>query len=364
MELRQPLRNRSVRSVFAIVFVCSLLAAACEPAPATALSVQLPLQPGASMDGMEVFFTDPTAPSARNYKGGPDEALAAALDKARLSIDVAAYSLNLWSVRNALIRAKKRGVVVRMVMESDNMDVEEVQDLIGAGISIVGDQHEGLMHDKFIVIDRNEVWTGSMNYTVSGAYKDNNNLIVIHSTQVAEDYTTEFDEMFENSLFGPDIDAATPYSHLTLDDTPVEVYFSPDDGVAARLAELLQNAQESIYFMAYSFTSNDLGNIILMRSEAGVRVAGVMDAEQVRSNQGTEYDPFLQAGLAVRLDGNEGLMHHKVMIIDDTIVVTGSYNFTSSAENDNDENVVIVFSPELAAQYLLEFKKVYQQAQP
>ena len=95
-------------------------------------------------------------------------------------------SLNLWSIRDALLHAHQRGVVVRLVMESDNMDTSEVQDLLDAGIHIIGDQREGLMHDKFVVIDRSEVWTGSMNYTVTGAYKDNNNLLLIRSAQLTK----------------------------------------------------------------------------------------------------------------------------------------------------------------------------------
>ena len=120
-----------------------------------------------------------------------------------------------------------RGVVVRMVLESDNMDNEEIQQIQDAGISIIGDQHEGLMHNKFIVIDRSEVWTGSMNFTASGVYKDNSNLIRIRSKKVAEDYTNEFEKMFVDGLFGPDRSANTPNPKLTIDGTPVEIYFSP-----------------------------------------------------------------------------------------------------------------------------------------
>ena len=100
------------------------------------------------------------------------------------------------------------------------------------------------------------------------------------------------------------------------------------------------------------------------RAQAGVSVAGVMDDGQVKTNQSTEYDPFMQAGLNVRLDGNlDGLMHHKVIVIDQAIVITGSYNFTGAAETTNDENVVILFSPEMAVQYMQEFQRVYDQAQ-
>ena len=313
---------------------------------------------------IEVYFSDPAAPNADDYEGGPDAALVAALDAARVSIDVAVYSFNLWSVRDALLRAHRRGVTVRLVMESDNLDGAEVQELIDAGIPVLGDRREGLMHDKFAVIDRREVWLGSMNYTVGGAYRDENNLLVLRSEQVARDYTLEFEEMFLEDLFGPSVRASTPYPVVDLDGTRLEVLFSPDDGVAARLETLLREAEESISFLAYSFTSNELGAALIERAAAGVTVTGVMDADQVVSNLGTEYDPFRQAGLDVRLDGGAGLMHHKVIVIDRSIVVTGSYNFTASAEERNDENVVILFSPELAAIYLDQFAQIYAQAQP
>jgi phosphatidylserine/phosphatidylglycerophosphate/cardiolipin synthase-like enzyme len=320
---------------------------------------------GVNVNWIQIFFTDPSVPTAQTYTGGPDERLVDAIQQARLSVDVAAYSLNLWSIRDALIDTHQRGVVVRMVMESDNMDAPEVQDLIAAGIPIVGDQRGGLMHDKFIVIDRSEVWTGSMNYTVSGAYKDNNNLVRLLSSQVAQDYTTHFEDMFSSDRFGPDAVADTPYSTLTVEGNLVEILFSPADGVEHRLLQLINNAQQSIDFLAYSFTSNDLGAALLRRADDGVTVRGMMDASQVKTDQGTEYDPFGQAGLDVRLDGNtEGLMHHKVLIIDRRTVVTGSYNFTYSADTSNDENVIILYDPGVAAQFLAEFQRIFEKAQP
>ncbi|MCX6065122.1 MAG: phospholipase D-like domain-containing protein, partial [Chloroflexi bacterium] len=141
--------------------------------------------------------------------------LVAAIDAARVSVDMAAYSLSLTSVEYALIRAHDRGVQVRMVMESSNMDNYVPQAVQDAGIPMIGDRREGLMHDKFVIIDRAEVWMGSMNFTTSGAYNDNNNLVRIRSTKVAEDYTVEFEEMFTEDFFGPDAVAATPNPRLT-----------------------------------------------------------------------------------------------------------------------------------------------------
>ena len=324
--------------------------------------IDLPVGYGVRGSWFELYFTDPANPVSRQGTGGVDGPLVEAIDAARLSIDVAAYSISLNSVRFALIHAHDRGVNVRMVMESTNMDGSDAKALIQAGVPIVGDNHPGLMHDKFMVIDRSEVWMGSMNFTDSGAYDDNNNMMRIRSTKMAENYSKEFEEMFTDGMFGTDVVAQTPHPTLTIDETQVDTYFSPDDGVQRALVQLLNGAEESIYFLAYSFTSNQLGDIVREKAQAGLTVEGVMDAEQVVSNQGTEYDPFKQAGLMVRQDGNEGLMHHKVFVIDEKIVAFGSYNFSQSAEERNDENLIIVYSEPIAQQFIQEFMRVWEQA--
>ncbi len=325
----------------------------------------IPLQVGYGYRGSfyELYFSDPFNPFAKNYEGGIDIPLARAIDEARISVDLAVYSMSLYSIRDALIDAHQRGVTVRIVMESDNMESAVPWRLASKGIPIVGDQREGLMHNKFVIIDRSEVWIGSLNFTTTGAYEDNNNLVRIRSTRLAENYLTEFDEMFEEDFFGPDVWPNTPHPQLTLDGTSLEVYFSPDDGVAAHIMKLLRGAETSIYFMAYSLTANDFGEIIRQKAKDGLRVFGVMDQSQVESNQGGEFDSFRHAGLKVYQDGNPGQMHHKVIIIDEKIVITGSYNFSASAERKNDENVVIFFDEQIAAQYLAEFERVYSQAQ-
>jgi len=325
----------------------------------------IPLQAGFGADGgwFQLYFTDPTSPISLQKTGGIDGPLADAIDLAKLTVDVAVYSLSLNSIRDALLRAWDRGVRVRMVMESDNMDRTDPQILKEAGIPIVGDRREGLMHNKFIVIDNAEVWTGSMNYTDSGAYEDNNNMIRIHSVKLAEDYTKEFEEMFIDDKFGDNVVAATPNPRVTIDGTPVDVYFAPDDNVQGSLVEIVQHARESIYFMAFSFTADPIGDAVRARALDGVTVAGVMDDAQVNSNAGTEFDPFSQAGFSVYRDGNPGQMHHKVMIIDQNIVILGSYNFTASADTRNDENLLVIYNKEIASLYFFEFERVFGQAQ-
>jgi phosphatidylserine/phosphatidylglycerophosphate/cardiolipin synthase-like enzyme len=369
-------RNRSFLSL--LLSTCFLLSACgnVPPVPVTETDPPQPtttgtvitsieLQSGYGVRGpwFELYFTNPASPLSPQGTGGVDGPLVEAIDAARLSIDVAAYSLSLNSVRNALIRAHERGATVRVVMESTNMDRSDPQILIEAGIPVIGDNQDGLMHDKFIIIDKSEVWMGSMNFTDGGAYDDNNNLMRIHSTKVVENYIKEFEEMFIEAKFGPIIAAETPNPTVTIDGTRLDIYFSPDDGVLAAIVPVLESAQESIYFLAYSFTSNQLGDIVRQKAEAGITVAGVMDDEQVRSNQGTEFDPFRQAELDVRIDGIDGLMHHKVFIVDQKVVVLGSYNFSQNAEERNDENIIIIYDPIIAGQFLQEFQRVQDQAQ-
>lgn len=311
----------------------------------------------------DVYFTDPRDANASSLRGGPDEAIVEAIDAAQYSVDVAIYHLDLWSIRDALIRAHRRGVRVRVVTESDNILEPEIADLEAAGIQILGDRREHLMHHKFIVIDRMEVWTGSMNFTVRGAYSNNNNLLRIRADKIAQDYTREFEEMFTEDRFGALSRVDTPYPNVELNGASIEVYFSPDDGVEKRLIDLIGQAQHAIDFMAFTLTSDEMADAILAQAEAGVKVRGVFETSQA-SAAGGEYERLREAGLDVRLDGNRGSMHHKVFVIDGEVLITGSYNFTRSAEERNDENVLVVFHADLVQEYLLEFEHLYEVAKP
>ena len=362
--------------IASLIFSVFILISACQPTPTetppppTAIKndveqKEIPLEIGYGVDGgwYALYFTDPLHADALSYRGGPDRELAEAIDNARLSVDLAVYSMSLWSIRDALLDAHHRGVQVRIVMESGNMDRAVPQELLDAGVPVIGDRREGLMHDKFVIIDRSELWLGSMNFTVGGGYEDNNNLMRFHSQKLIENYQTEFDEMFVDDHFGKDTVADTPNPSTYVNGTLIETYFSPDDGVSDVIIELINNAEESIFFMAFSFTSDPISEAIQARAEEGVVVAGVMDESQINSNQGGEYDVFAQAGFDIRKDGTEGLMHHKVFIIDERIVITGSYNFSRSAEERNDENILVIYNSEIAKEFLKEFDRVQVQAE-
>jgi len=293
-----------------------------------------------------------------------EKALTDAIESAQHSIDLAIYNLSNENIGDALLAAARRGVQLRMVMESNQIDGIVPRGLMEAGIPNHGDNRDALMHNKFMIIDSLDVWTGSANYTYNGLSSDHNNLVHIRSSRLAENYTTEFEEMFLNDLFGADSPANTSNPQLSVDGVLLESYFSPDDGVLDHLVALVAEADTSITIMAFSFTSDELSAAVLDKARQGVIVQIVMDEQQAASNQGGEYENLRNAGLDVRLDGSSGQMHHKVIIIDGDTVSFGSYNFSNSAERRNDENVIIAHDPSLAGEFMAEFEKIYEQAQP
>ncbi len=332
---------------------------ACAVARPPVLLSPLPTAITETDGGVEVYFTDPANPAADTFRGGPDAALVEAIEAARSSVDIAIYRLDLWSIRDALIGAHRRGVLVRVVAESDNLGEREMQQLIAADIPVVDDRNEGRMHNKFVVIDGYEVWTGSMNFTVNGAYRNNNDLVRVRSTRLAANYQAEFEEMFTSGLFGDAIGFETPNPSLSLNTVRLENYFSPDDHVAAHIVALIDQAQQSVVFAAFSFTSDAIADAMIAQAGRGVTVSGVMEEEQYRSNRGGEFDRLRAAGVDVRLDGNVYNMHHKFIVIDDQVVITGSYNFSRSAEERNDENVLVIYDPAIASLYREEFDRLF-----
>lgn len=318
-----------------------------------------PAQLALDVTPFTAYFTDPYAPEATRGRGGPDEPLAEAINAASRQVDVAVLNLSLDSIRRSLEEAQRRGVSVRLVLDDQYAGRQVPARLVAAGIPLVADGGDGLMHNKFAVIDGLEVWTGSLNLTGSGTYEDHNALVRIVSPRLAQDYTAEFEEMFVDRRFGPDSPANTPYPQVDVDGRSVQVYFAPEDGAAAALQRLLAGARRSVDVLAFSFTSDDLAGTLIARAKDGVSVRMVMESEQVQSNQGGDYGRFVDAGLDVRLDGLAGQMHEKVMIVDGEWTAFGSYNFTRSAEKRNDENLLIVQDHELAAQFTAEFERIY-----
>ncbi|GAB4398389.1 MAG: phospholipase D-like domain-containing protein [Anaerolineales bacterium] len=324
---------------------------------------------GSSTD-WEVYFTDPnTINNPEDLTGSIPEILIQYIETAQTSIHIAAFEFNLTPVAQALIAAKKRGVDVRWVTDDEHGIEADTEDGRGqfamlkkANIPVRDDGRSALMHNKFIIFDGATVWTGSTNLTVNGNFRNNNNVIVLHSPQIAAIYEREFNEMW-NGEFGPTSPTPTNLNQqaVNLNGMPVQILFAAEDRAIEQIIPLIESAQSSIRFMAFSFTHSALGDAMLARAADGVEVAGIFETRGSETEY-SELRPMYCARLSVRQDGNPGTFHHKVIIIDEKIVITGSLNFSDNANTSNDENVVILTNPQIAKLYLQEFSRRWDEA--
>ncbi len=334
------------------------------PVPRVGEVVEIPLDKGVgfSQDFWQVYFNQPDGNSDRStYVGGIDVALASAIDEAQVSVDIAVFEMNSRLITDALLNAHQRGVQVRVVTDDehgiDDFDSTLVE-LDGAGIPIVDDDKTALMHNKFVVIDNASVWTGSMNFTQNGTYRNDNNLIMLRAQRVVQAYQAEFNEMFERGEFGPRSDPsnAANFSH---DGTPVRILFASEGNASEILVETVLRASSEIRFMTFVFSSDSIAEAMLQRASQGVQVRGIFENRNSTASW-SHLPTLLCAGLDVRQDSNPFTLHHKVILVDDDTVITGSFNFSGSASRNNDENVIILQNREIASLYIQEWERLWQ----
>jgi len=216
----------------------------------------------------------------------------------------------------------------------------------------------GLMHNKFCIIDGKKISSGSMNPTNNCAHKNNNNLLLIDSEILARNYEDEFQEMW-NGIFKKGEPVKNP--QVQLGEIKIKNYFCPEDHCAQQVEEELKKAQKEIYFMIFSFTHKNIGNVLLLKKSENLTLRGVMDASQI--SQYSVYDLFKYQGVDVLKDGNKYKLHHKVFIIDNQTVITGSFNPSAGGDEKNDENVLIIEDEAIAQRFLQEFEKVRGEAE-
>jgi phosphatidylserine/phosphatidylglycerophosphate/cardiolipin synthase-like enzyme len=332
---------------------------------ATAPVVAAPTSINASGSWWEVYFTDPQhVNNPQDWQGSIEGRLIDKINAAQKSIHIASFEFDLTPVAQALIAAKQRGVDVRWVTDDESgLQADEEPDrgqfkmLQDAGIEVRSDSRSALMHNKFWIFDGETAWTGSTNITESGVFQQNNNTIVIHSPEVAAIYEREFEEMW-NGKYGPKSPSTADQQSVTVNGTPIQIYFSPEDKVMEQVIPLVSSAQSNIRFMAFSFTDYPLAKAMIDRAAAGVNTAGIYE-KTGSETEGAEMKTFYCAKVPVRQDGNPRFLHDKIIVIDNHIVVSGSFNFSSNATENNDENVIIIDSPEIASLYMQEFARLW-----
>ncbi len=136
----------------------------------------------------------------------------------------------------------------------------------------------------------------------------------------------------------------------------LQVYFSPKGGCTDAIVRTLTDAKKTVLVQAYSFTSVPIAKALLAAKKRGVNVQVILDKSQ-RTAKYSSATFLFNSGIPTYIDPAHAIAHNKIMIIDGLIVITGSFNFTRAAEENNAENLLILTSSELAARYTENWKK-------
>jgi phosphatidylserine/phosphatidylglycerophosphate/cardiolipin synthase-like enzyme len=328
-----------------------------------------PSAPIVPIDGVTLYTTTPFLVypdvAAERTKSPMYKAFLADLVAAKSTIDIAVFDIDLPELRDALLAADKRGVTVRVAYDDTNLTDARVAQVIGAlqdaNIAVIADEREPFMHEKIAAIDDTIVWTGSWNMTFNDTYRNNNSMLRFVNSTMATMYHQEVDQLM-GGAFGVGKVGHAPYPTIELPDGDLTFFFSPVDDINKHVVAAIKAAKKSVRFMAFSYTDKAISQAMIAAHKRDLLVQGVMENQNVKGT-GSAWPALESAGVDILRDGNCYIMHHKTIIIDDEIVITGSYNFTKSAEQSNDENLLIINSPSLAAQFIAEYKLVRAQAE-
>ncbi|MGD1700593.1 DUF655 domain-containing protein [Dapis sp. BLCC M229] len=303
-------------------------------------------------------------------------------------------------------------------MADINMDGDISQDeinrrdaliiLSNAGVPLIddtadGSKGSGLMHHKFLVVDGQTIIVTSANFTTSGIHGDfseplsrgnANNLLKIESFELAELFTEEFNILWGDGPGGkPDskFGVKKPFrsvKQVLVGDTKVAVKFSPisnsqswQKSVNGLINQTLEKAQTSINLSLFVFSSQPLVNTLENKSLQGVLIQGLIDPSfayryysegldmmgialankcKYETDNRTWQKPISTVGVPNLPPGDR--LHHKFGIIDNSIVITGSHNWTEAANQNNDETLLVIENSTVAAHFDREFQRLYQTA--
>ena len=268
-----------------------------------------------------------------------------------------------------------------------------------------GSVGRSLMHHKFVIVDNRVVIITSANFTLSDTSGDftnssslgnPNNLLQIDSTELASLFTEEFNILWgdgpggqPDSQFGLKKPMRLP-KQITLGNTQITVQFSPtsptqpwSNSSNGLIGKTLDSATKSIDMALFVFSEQRLANILENRHQQNVQIRALiepqfayrpyseaLDMMGVALSNKCKYEvdnhpwsnPITTVGVPVLPKGD--LLHHKFGVIDSQRVITGSHNWSDAANSGNDETLVVIESPIVAAHYVREFARIYIKVKP
>ncbi len=273
------------------------------------------------------------------------------IDQVASTLDVAMYNTGRVSIVQAITRAVQRGVVVRYIADDETSNSALDGQLT---FPLIYRSGTGIMHNKFVIADAQDperawLWAGSTNLSTNQLSTDPNHAYVINDHALVLNYLLEFEEMWGQDTghidrrYG-DFKTNNTAHLFQIGDAVIESYFSPSDEANCRIIESLRSADHQLLIGLLLLTRDDLVDEIIDAYTRGVEVRVILDDE---SSSSSALARLNQAGVPVVTHDPSPIFHHKYAIIDegfpdsDPQVISGSHNWTWSADNINDENMLI-----------------------
>jgi phosphatidylserine/phosphatidylglycerophosphate/cardiolipin synthase-like enzyme len=340
-------------------------------------------------DKIKVFFNHPIDASwargvvATYIPNTLSDTMSAYINRAKYTVDIAQYDYSAYNSKGvgefatAVNNAYARGVKIRWI--HDGSAPNSGLNLLNSNIPTLGSPTGGnynIMHNKFIVIDVNSpdsteaiVWTGSADWSNEMNNEDYNNNLSLQSKQLALAYTQEFNIMWGDTVpggkpnttlskFGPYKTSVTNHT-FTIGGSTVELYFSPTDSVNKQILAHIATANTDIYSAMYAFSETSDATAIVNTVKLGAYAASIIDQYSLQYGSFSILSNYLATNATI-YSGNY-IYHDKYLIVDpsnpcsDPQVLTGSHNWTATANSTNDENTIIIHNDTIANLYLQSF---------
>lgn len=346
----------------------------------------------ASTGVMNVYFNHTVNNTLAQYQNAVnladqlDNKLIDYINACQSTLDIAIYNSyspnSSTGIAGAINNAYARGVKVRVIYDGSTSSV--MIPLLNPAIPRLPSpttSDYGIMHNKFVIFDADSsdpntpwVWTGSTNWTVVQIDgPDKNNAIAIQDQALAQAYKTEFEEMWGSNTLTPNT-TISKFGPYKTDNTPhnfviggkvVNAYFSPSDGVTAKIINVINSANTDIEIADMLITRDDIRDALINKYNAGLStINAVFDSQNPTGNDFAALQSAIGTTKVVKYSGS-GILHHKFMLVDnynagsDPQVLTGSHNWSTSAETRNDENTLIIHDKIVTDQYFQAFAYLY-----
>ena len=298
--------------------------------------------------------------------GGKDdlcETIVKFIDGAKKKLDIAVQELDCQRIADAIIRARKRKVTVRVVLEASYLTLDKPRAdpyipggenemnrflhdaILRSAINVRSDFNPKIFHQKFIVRDGSAVLTGSTNFTDTGVTKNLNHIVIVRDRKVANTYAREFREIQQGHFGKLNEGHDEAPRDVEVSKLPIRIAFAPDHNPEMEIMKQMLKAKKRVDFAIFTFAqSSGIDDTMIQLKQAKRKVRGALDGAMANQKWAAGR-PVKNAGAElyrVPKGGSLGKLHHKLMVIDKQVIIAGSFNYTGPANKVNDENIIII----------------------